>query len=563
METVSRTFKRGIAIIFGAYPNAIPLATNGRRRRAEDDEQDGIAREQQHKAQKRIRRTDAPPLSRSETLRQSRESNTNPNRSGPIRRIKESARPSRARPKARERGPVPGKSLEVEIGHDGRDQFWKSQPVQTSQKITLANSTREGAPSAGVVRQQAPSADPAGQGDLATASKHMRTGRQKVPALIMTPKLLRLLQTSLEDSEMMERMRSARQRQLKILETFWKYAERELAHVPAQWQNYKRDTEMAGEEGARIVKFFKELKGKVQRAAEERDEMDREWEDMQRQVELSRLDADILLEDAFRRAKLMSKHSRKVRRSDSSLADPAERDQCSERSYGTGPEVLPETTIEPDFWKSYDDLRQAQRRFDRRKRTSAAAFFRRQRRNGTVTEQELLDYDLAQLQQNYRLTRELIEAGERFASAKKVAAQHRLDLVASEQTSGFGPVDGKAPGVRLSDTPHPTGVQVKSPVIIAWLHKDPNDNEAPHILRDIDEGQRLPSLAPKESASQVDYGRDRERIDQTEAERYVTRRKVMRDWEQRTTYEAGDHLGARWHMAHRVEYKAVRAKKAR
>ncbi|SMR62816.1 unnamed protein product [Zymoseptoria tritici ST99CH_3D1] len=197
-----------------------------------------------------------------------------------------------------------------------------------------------------------------------------------------------------------------------------------------------------------------------------------------------------------------------------------------------------EHVLEQEFRGAYHDLRRAEAKFDRRERETA-----RCEDHAAATA-----LDIAHLERNNRLTRELVQAEERFALAKRAAAENNLDLLASEQSSGFGPVDGDIdkPERRLSYTPHPADLVVKDPRIIAWL-EDPLfclDDPPGHQLQenverssgspdDEDaEWERTSLVSPEDSYSVRADGRQRERIDRDNAHRDELRGQTLPQWEE-------------------------------
>ncbi|SMR62814.1 unnamed protein product [Zymoseptoria tritici ST99CH_3D1] len=444
-----------------------------------------------------------------------------------------------------------------------------------------------------VPRYYTASAEKVGLGDHLANLYFANDETQKLPALVMSPELLAKMQVSLVDARELDNKRLERQTRLKIMNKWWGNAERELADIPQRWQYIKDDPKRA-DEAEQQVRLFEKLRDGAKRMQDEKDAIERQWEQIQERAESSRVDAEVLLEVAFREAGIMIPERETFDRSNEALAEefavvntyappiffpvdidwdfpdrldeyPALQQDPSfyEEAFSVEPEPAPNSTARDEFWQCYDNWQRAQASFDRRNRETAADYFRRQGADITAIPQDLLDHDLAQLQQNRKLTRNLIEAEQRFASAKRVAAEYNLDLAAPEQTSGFGLTDGDLPHARLSHTRDPTGFAWEDPRIVTWLDAVLSDVEVQEQSREPFEGRRLVSVGPKDSNSQVDYGRDRERIDKVEANRHDIRRKVMRDWGQRTTHETGDHLGARWHAAHKVEDIGVGSKNAK
>jgi hypothetical protein len=393
--------------------------------------------------------------------------------------------------------------------------------------------------------------------------------QEQFPALIMTPKLLATLRKSVEDGRTVAVRRVENRSRLKILDDFLEYAERELVHLPSEYRYFRRGYKRAGE-AEQVVESFEELRRKVERAKEEKRRMEWEFEDLQNHADLAGIDTNMLLQMAFCDAGLMVGDGEIVLRSNASVAEefavgvrtapsivgpveiewnfamhsPSFRD-CEDEDYYQGDPITPEVRAKGEFWNSYDDLQRAQSRFDRRDRESADAAFRRRRRDGTATADERLKFDLAQLQRNNKLTRELVEAEDRFTAAKKAAAKENLDLTGSKQTSGFGRRDGDLDHIAMmSEATDPAETAGRDPRILAWLTTVPEYSRYHHIdmrghshFAPVEESypwECTSLVKPEDSGSVVDHGRNRARIDQTTAYRRAVRKKVGHHWRKHT-----------------------------
>lgn len=170
-----------------------------------------------------------------------------------------------------------------------------------------------------------------------------------------------------------------------------------------------------------------------------------------------------------------------------------------------------------EFTASRKNLQEAQADFDQRNRETAANFHLRHNKHHAAVpeEQDSLSFDLQQFQHNNALTRALIDAEARFAKAKAAAGQ--FEITTASQTSGFNDSDGDAdPEARLSGVNRAAAGRLSAGMMV-WLEdlpavQDGTTLQARPQVPELDEWVAEP-VGICDSASMVDYGRNKERID--------------------------------------------------
>jgi hypothetical protein len=399
-------------------------------------------------------------------------------------------------------------------------------------------------------------------------------------AMLLTDELLAAWKAACEYTRTFAVKLKQVQARREVTDKFRQHANSREVHLWEQWRK-RPDDAVTGVVSRNISRQLRGIEEKTKRANEREAEDEEEVAGMRWDLAEKCLQANILVSDALIDHKAMVPDSELEfaiepdqafleffalsKESERALLGPehTQEDPGAIHSEGQESEMPAEQVAEQDFDDAYCNLRHAQTEFDQRHRVSAPSSWL----IGTPTAEEQLQLDHDQFQQNNQVTRQLIEAEQQFAAAKKAAAELNLDLVASAQTSGFGPIDGDLPGAILSCTRPVVEGAEKDPGIVAWMEAvpdqvcyslDPHGQKtstlrkykmefqswAPPNVSSPPEGEYeahcTPVVRPEHSCSVVDSGPDRKRIDQVDAEREVFRKKVIQHWQKHTSFATGD-----------------------
>ncbi|KAK4633749.1 hypothetical protein CLAFUR0_02670 [Fulvia fulva] len=182
--------------------------------------------------------------------------------------------------------------------------------------------------------------------------------------------------------------------------------------------------------------------------------------------------------------------------------------------------LLEETTMEEraeqDYCQRTRELQTAQDRFDNRLavHNQEAAQFHTRLRRGQTLDDKILEFDMRHYQRGQQLTRELIEAEERFAVAKQNAIRLGVRTEGDDRTSGF--LDDQEDGLVIDQRPPKD--RVNQGRIHAWLNALPGKfgtsaiSLGPEAWPEVDDWDAGMELGSSDSASVVAGGSRRRRI---------------------------------------------------